>query len=135
MRPSHIAGGAAPGALGRAGETLAAEHLRRRGITVVARNVRTAEGEIDIVARDRGTLVFIEVKTRRSRSRDRAPAATEPLERLGRRQQARLRGLAAAYLREHARGRPYAAVRLDAIGVIVDSRERLLRLEHLEGAW
>ena len=117
------------------GERLAAEHLSRRGLVLVARNVRTARGEIDIVARDGTTLVFVEVKTRRRARPGRPASPAGPLERLGRRQQARLRRLAAAYLREHARGRRYAAIRLDAIGVTVDARGRLVRLEHLEGAW
>ena len=52
-------------ALGRYGEDLAAEHLRRQGLTVLARNWRCARGELDIVARDGSALVICEVKTRR----------------------------------------------------------------------
>jgi putative endonuclease len=57
------AGGTAAGA--RA-EALAADFLAQRGLTIVARNFRTRRGEIDIVARDRDTLVFVEVRQRRS---------------------------------------------------------------------
>ena len=48
-----------------------------------------------------------------------------------------MRRLAAAWLREPAqRGLPWVgALRFDAIGVTVDARDRLLALEHLEGAW
>jgi putative endonuclease len=51
---------------GQRGEDMAHRHLRRRGFTVVARNWRPPQGggEIDLVARDGETLVFIEVKTR-----------------------------------------------------------------------
>ena len=51
--------------LGRRGEDVAAEHLRSLGFTIVGRNVRTRYGEIDIIAREGDTLVFVEVKARR----------------------------------------------------------------------
>ncbi len=58
---------ATPGsALGRNGEDRAARHLESQGYTVVERNYRCMGGEIDIVAREGGDLVFVEVKTRRS---------------------------------------------------------------------
>jgi putative endonuclease len=49
---------------GREGERAAAKFLERRGYRIVASNYRTRLGEIDLIAEDRGTLVFIEVKTR-----------------------------------------------------------------------
>jgi putative endonuclease len=52
--------------LGRWGEEQAARFLRRKGMKIVERNLRTPVGEIDIVARQRRTLVFVEVKTRSS---------------------------------------------------------------------
>jgi putative endonuclease len=56
----------ADAALGRRGEDLAHRYLRSAGFVVVARNYRPTAGdsEVDIVARDNGTLVFIEVKSR-----------------------------------------------------------------------
>ncbi|MBV9302009.1 MAG: YraN family protein [Acidobacteriaceae bacterium] len=58
----------ADSALGRRGEDLAHRYLRSAGFTVVARNYRPTAGdaEVDIIARDNGTLVFIEVKSRAS---------------------------------------------------------------------
>lgn len=55
-----------PKALGRAGERCAARHLRRRRYRILARNLRTRLGELDLIALapDRTTLVFIEVKTK-----------------------------------------------------------------------
>ncbi len=50
---------------GRAAEALAALHLRAHGLTIVERNVRSRHGEIDLVARDGATLVFVEVRLRR----------------------------------------------------------------------
>jgi putative endonuclease len=51
---------------GRDGEERAAAYLAARGLTIVARNVRAPAGEIDVVALDGDTLVFCEVRTRRS---------------------------------------------------------------------
>lgn len=133
-------------ALGSHGETLAAAHLQRRGFTVVARNVRTRHGEIDLIACDGGALVFVEVKTRRAPaprsgadsegSEPSTPAVVAPLEGLRAGQRARLRRLAAAWLQDPGRARPKAStIRFDAIGVLLDGRGRLLRLDHIEGAW
>jgi putative endonuclease len=57
-----------PAGTGRRGEDLAHRFLRRHGLTVVARNYRplSGSGELDIVAWERETLVFVEVKTRAS---------------------------------------------------------------------
>ena len=51
--------------LGKSGEDVACGELERRGYAIVARRYRTRAGEIDIVARDGTTIVFVEVKTRR----------------------------------------------------------------------
>ncbi|KAA0240870.1 MAG: YraN family protein [Dehalococcoidia bacterium] len=52
--------------LGEFGERVAAHRLEAGGMRVVARNVRTPGGEIDIVAHDGGDVVFVEVRTRRA---------------------------------------------------------------------
>jgi putative endonuclease len=51
-------------ALGKAGENLACRELEQRGLSILARRYRRRGGEIDIVARDGPTVVFVEVKTR-----------------------------------------------------------------------
>jgi putative endonuclease len=105
-------------------------------LEVLARNARTRHGEIDIVAREGRVLVFVEVKTRRMR-----PGAGElqPLAGVHPRQRVRLRRLAVAWLAERRRkaerGAGFASIRFDAIGVVLDRRMRLMRLEHLEDAW
>ncbi len=53
---------------GKMGEELAVAHLRKKGYKVIQRNYRTRIGEIDIIARHKGRIVFVEVKTRRSGS-------------------------------------------------------------------
>ena len=123
--------------LGRHGEELAAEHLQRRGFSILGRNERTRYGEIDLIAFDRGALVFAEVKTMRASTRGREIRADQqPLVWLRPRQRIRLRRLAAAWLADEKHIRPTAhTIRFDAIGVTLDSRDRLLALDHLEGAW
>jgi putative endonuclease len=124
-------------ALGRRGEELAAEYLRRGGYSVLERNARTRYGEIDLVVRNRRALVFVEVKTRGIGRSQGAPGEDQaPLAGLGMRQRARLRRLAAAWLADGQRSRPFAeTVRFDAIGVVLDADGRLREVEHLENAW
>ena len=96
-------------AFGRAGEDRAAAWYAARGYTVLARNWRCREGELDlVVARDR-TLVFVEVKTRRT-DRFGIPAeAVTPLK------QRRLRALARRYLEASgAHGR----LRFDVVSIL-----------------
>ena len=52
--------------LGEKGEGLAVDFLKQKGYRIIDRNFKTSLGEIDIIASDRETLVFIEVKTRES---------------------------------------------------------------------
>jgi putative endonuclease len=54
------------GASGARAESIAADFLMRRGLAIVGRNFRTRAGEIDLIARDGATLVFVEVRMRRS---------------------------------------------------------------------
>jgi putative endonuclease len=116
--------------LGRLGEQLAAEHLARRGYQIVERNYRTRWGELDLVAFDGRTLAFCEVKTRRT-----SDSGRSPLESVRGRKRSRVRKMAGSWLIERT-NRPYADnVRFDAIGVTLDAAGRLLRLEHLEGAF
>jgi putative endonuclease len=116
--------------LGRLGERLAAEHLARRGFQIVERNFRTRWGELDIVAFDGRTLVFCEVKTRRS-----GPGGIAPFDSLHPRKRTQVRKIARYWLSSGAR-RPIASeLRFDAIGITVDRSGRLVALEHLEGAF
>jgi putative endonuclease len=78
--------------LGRSGEEIAAAYLRRKKFRIVCRGFRFHKGEIDIIARDGDTLVFIEVKTRRNQDFGRPEDAVTPLK------QNQIRRLAEAYL-------------------------------------
>jgi len=124
--------------LGRLGEDLAVTHLRRMGFTLLERNARTRHGEIDAIAFDGRTLIFVEVKTRRISGSPRKSSGPEeqPLAGLRRRQRTRLRRLATAWLYDETHVRPSAhTIRFDAIGVTVDAKDALVRLDHVEGAW
>ncbi|WP_136034610.1 MULTISPECIES: YraN family protein [unclassified Microbacterium] len=102
---------AAKDELGRAGEQRAAEYLRYRGYTILDRNWRCAQGEIDIVARRDGWLAIVEVKTRRS------AAFGHPLEAIDARKRRRLWQLAYAWRAAHADAAAGLALRLEAIGI------------------
>jgi putative endonuclease len=115
----------AKAALGRYGEDLAVRRLTATGFTVLARNWRRREGEIDIVAVDRGALVICEVKTRSSGRYEHPMAAVTP------RKAARLRRLAECWLAEHE-GVPPGGVRIDLVGVTLP-RRGAARLEHVRG--
>jgi putative endonuclease len=116
--------------LGRTGEDLALAHLERLGYELVARNHRTRWGEIDLVVHNGEALVFVEVKTRRASGSGRGP-----WESLHERKRAQVRRMAAAFLAE-AKDRPRSTdLRFDAIGVVIDPRGRLVRLDHLEAAF
>lgn len=123
--------------LGRLGERLAAAHLERLGFGIVARNARTRYGEIDLIARDERSdvLVVAEVKTRCSRSRRPLVSEEQPLVSLRPRQRVRLRRLTAAWLQSNPPDPAPRTIRFDAIGVVLDEHRRLVRLDHLEGAW
>ena len=94
------------------------------------RNHRTRWGEIDIIAHALGTLVFVEVKTRRASAR-----AGSPFDAVDPRKQAQVRRIAAAWLAQVS-DRPRAQdLRFDVIGVTVDPVGRLLELEHRQGVF
>src|SRR5438552_12949895 len=112
-------------ALGRQGEDLAAEHLRKAGYRILDRNVRSRLGEIDIVALDGTCIVFVEVRTVRS-------AIMSPEESVGPAKQRRLAALGQYYLQTHHR--PDADWRADVIAVEMDSNGRPRRLEHYVNA-
>lgn len=63
---------------GKAGEDLAARYLKKKGYKVLEQNYTCPLGEIDIIARDNKTIVFVEVKTRRSISYGSARLAITP---------------------------------------------------------
>ena len=115
--------------LGVEGERLAAEHLERLGYEILARRHRTRFGELDLVAADDSAIVFVEVKARR------AGGATGVWDAITADKAAQVRRMAAAWLAQVTDRPRRTGLRFDAVGVVVDGRGRLLRLDHLEDAF
>jgi putative endonuclease len=133
--PAVAVGSAARGALGRFGEEVAARHLVAAGLTVVARNWRCSEGEVDIVALDGDVLVMCEVKTRRG------VGFGTPLDAVTPAKAARLRRLASRWLADQRAeaggvgdGVRYPEVRFDVVSVL-RPLSGATSVEHLRGAF
>jgi putative endonuclease len=121
--------------LGRRAEGVVAAELARTGWRIVARNVRPAgvRGEIDLVALDGASLVFIEVKARSAGS---ATGPETPAMAVGPRKRAKLRALAAAWLRERGYDVPrHRELRFDVVGLRLDASGRVTEYEHLRAAF
>jgi len=112
--------------LGAFGERLAAAHLEAKGYRIRDRNYRCREGEIDIVAQDGETLVFVEVRTRRG------DALGGPAESITAIKETRLVAAATAYVQ--ALPEPPADQRIDVVAVQLSPNGRLLAIDHIEGA-
>ncbi|GIK72703.1 MAG: UPF0102 protein [Chloroflexota bacterium] len=122
--------------LGHAGEELAARTLQAAGLTIIERNWRCKEGEIDIVAQEmapdfvRGGelspwLVLVEVRTRRGLAFGTALESITP------RKAAKMRQVAHRYVQARAWT---GAWRIDVVGVQMDGQGRLLNIEHIRHA-
>jgi putative endonuclease len=110
--------------LGRQGEQLATEFLTAAGLSIIERNWRCSQGEIDIVAADGRALVICEVKTRSG------VRFGTPLESITRQKAWRLRRLAAHWL--HAQGVLYDEIRIDVVGVLQTGPGKFA-IEHVRG--
>lgn len=118
---------------GRIAEQLVADRLAAAGWEIVERNARTRFGELDIVALDGHTLVFLEVKAGREGA---AFGPERPILAIDRRKQRRVRRLATAWIAERRGALPrYEEIRFDAVGVTLDRGGRPLDVEHIEGAF
>lgn len=113
-------------ALGKSGETFACRELERLGYAIVARRFRTRHGELDIVARDGETLVFVEVKARRTLR------FGLPAEAVTGFKQDRIRRMAAEYVL--ARGVHLRTCRFDIVSVLFGEGLRP-KVEVLKGAF
>lgn len=105
--------------LGRRGEEAAAEFLHRHGYDVVERNWTCKAGEADIIARDGDTLVFVEVKTRRSAS------CGFPGEAVDEAKRERYQRIALAYQAE--RRLEELSMRFDVVSIMVSDRRAVIR--------
>jgi putative endonuclease len=121
--------------LGRYGEEIVARRLVAQGWSIVARNARVGgvRGELDLIALDGPTLVFVEVKARSAGS-TRGPEVPELA--VDRRKRAKIRSLALAWMREN-RGRlgRFAHLRFDVVGLRIDAAGRIVERNHIRGAF
>jgi putative endonuclease len=122
---------AARQSMGRRAEDLVARQLATAGWEILERNARTRHGELDIVARQDRTLVFVEVKAGR---RGAAFGPERPVLAVDARKQRRLRRLAAAWLAERRDAPQCAAIRFDVVGVTFD-RGHPVEIEHIGNAF
>ena len=111
---------------GQAGESAAEEYLRRKGYRIVARNLRSPLGELDLVAEDGQVLVFVEVKARRT------DAFGGAIHAVHHRKQEKLIQLAAQYLaRRHIKDR---LCRFDVV-LLQGSDATVPQIEHIQNAF
>ncbi|NDC53905.1 MAG: YraN family protein [Planctomycetia bacterium] len=120
MRPSRDT-------VGRRGEDEAARYLRSIGYRIVATRERVLRGDIDIVALDGRTVVFVEVRSRSDTSHG------HPAETVGWQKQRRVAQLATAYIRRHRL--EDCSVRIDVVTVTFDAADGGPRVEHFQNAF
>lgn len=112
--------------LGQAGEAAALDYLRAKKFSVVLTGFRLPHGEIDIIAYDRKTLVFIEVKTRQDRT------VESPVESVTPSKQQKIRKLAEAYLTLN--NLQDVECRFDVLS-LTGNEDRGYRVQHIKDAF
>ena len=108
------------------GEKLARDFLKKQGYRILESNYRCPGGEIDIVARHKDSLVFIEVRTKRSLEFGSPEESITPTK------MERLRAVAAHYRQAHDNLPP--SWRIDVVAVEIDRKDKPLRIELIENA-
>jgi len=103
-------------ALGKWGEDLALRKVKKLGYKCITRNYRCPLGEVDLIARDGDTLVFVEIKTRRGRSLEYAKEAVD------RRKRRQLSRVALAYMKSN--GCSDARARFDVVVINLNEGEQ-----------
>lgn len=106
--------------LGKWGEDLAVRKVKKLGYRCIARNYRCPLGEVDLIARDGDTLVFVEIKTRRGRSLAYAKEA------VNQRKRRQLSKVALAYMKSN--GLEDARARFDVVVINVNGGDRQIEV-------
>ena len=112
--------------VGILGEKLARDFLENRGYDILETNYRCPEGEIDIIARDKDNLVFVEVRAKTSSE------FGSPEESITAAKMSRLRAVSSQYLQTH--NDTPGSLRIDVIAVDLDKKGKPLRIELIENA-
>jgi putative endonuclease len=113
--------------LGQRGEAAAARFLKRRGYKILARGDRLDPGELDLVALDRKTIVFVEVKTRQTHN------TGHPADAVDAAKQRRLTRLAVTFLKRH--GLLDYPARFDVVAITWPPDQRKPTIEHFTNAF
>jgi len=111
--------------IGRKGEDIASQFLRKKGYKIIGRNYKTNLGEIDIIAKDADTIVFIEVKTRADNS------FAHPFESVHAKKRQKLKNLALLYMKKQKKEFP---ARFDVLSIVLKANGPH-EIEHIKDAF
>ena len=112
---------------GQTGEQIAARYLFRKGFRLLEHNYSCDVGEIDLIAEDRGTVVFVEVKTRKSL------VSGTPEEAVDRDKRRQIRRAAQWYLQAWRRWPQ--RIRFDIVGIELNDNDRVTSIRHTPAAF
>ena len=110
--------------LGKEGEDIATDFLRDKGFSIIRKNYRTVFGEIDIIAKDKNVIVFVEVKTRTDN------AFGHPFEAVDQRKRDKIRKVALSFMKSLKKEFP---ARFDVMSITRDRGGT--RVEHIQDAF
>jgi len=125
VRPFFYGWGVMKREFGQRGEGYAADYLKAKGYIVVEVNWRCSKGELDIIAREKETLVFVEVRSRHSATTESAFESITP------RKREKLIRTAHLYLEAH--GLSDQVWRIDAVAVALPAKGKAI-IDHVENA-
>ncbi len=111
--------------IGNKGEDLAVKFLRQKGYLIVEKNFKTKFGEIDIIAKDNNTIVFVEVKTRTN------DYFGYPFEAVDERKRMKLKNLALIFMKKYNKEFP---IRFDIVSILFMSNGNK-KIEHIKDAF
>jgi putative endonuclease len=113
--------------LGDRGERVAVRFLKQQGCRIIAKQYRNTYGEVDIIAQDGSTMVFVEVKTRTSANDG------QPFEAVDLRKQEKITRVALAWLKQH--GRLEQPARFDVVSILWPDDKREPQIQHFRNAF
>lgn len=114
------------GDLGKKGERVAVKYLKKLGFEIIECGFKAMRGEIDVIARENDTIVFVEVKTRKTNE------FGSPVEAVDFRKQAQIKKIASIYISK--RYRKFIPCRFDVVGVFVREKGDF-EISHIRNAF
>jgi len=112
--------------LGEKGEKVAVKYLKKSGFEIIECGFKAMRGEIDIIAREKETIVFVEVKTRKSNE------FGSPAEAVDSKKQAQIKKIASIYISK--KYKKFIPCRFDVIGIIVKEKGNY-EISHIRNAF